>query len=142
MYDLLALPLRLDLSSLRLDLFSLRPILQALGVSVASFVAYALLRHLRRPRTTRLAGPRSTSLLFGVSRTLFGPEADQGEVAERWAAEYGSVYTIPTPLGSTRVVVTDPKAILHFYSRETYGYVQSAFAKIAIENIVSLLICV
>ncbi|KAG1901457.1 cytochrome P450 [Suillus fuscotomentosus] len=84
-----------------------------------------VLRMLRwRVKTTQLLGPPRTSLLYGVSRDL-AISQDSGAIYERWATEYGVVYMIPSVLGQTRVVLCDPRAIAHFYARETRTYVQT-----------------
>jgi hypothetical protein len=62
---------------------------------------------------------------------------DSGATYERWAQEYGAVYSLNGILGRGRIMITDPKAAAHFFSRETFGYVQSNFSKIALGNLVS-----
>ncbi|KAG1814956.1 cytochrome P450 [Suillus variegatus] len=84
-----------------------------------------VLRMLRwRVKTTQLLGPPRTSLVYGVSRDL-AISQDSGAIYERWATEYGVAYMIPSVLGGTRVVLCDPRAIAHFYARETWTYVQT-----------------
>ncbi|KAJ7600586.1 cytochrome P450, partial [Mycena floridula] len=50
-------------------------------------------------------------------------------------AEYGPVFAVPWTLGTTRIIVTDPKAVAHFYARETYVYVQNSLSRVAIANL-------
>jgi len=52
---------------------------------------------------------------------------------ERWATEYGVAYMIPSVLGQTRVVLYDPRAIAHFYARETWIYVQTPLSLALLE---------
>lgn len=85
---------------------------------------------------TPLRGPRSPSFIFGHYRHIQEQNAPE-LVYEKWAAEYGPAYQVAGPLGSKRVVICDPKANAHFYSRETYGYVQTKLAHVFIENLVS-----
>ncbi|KAJ8591195.1 hypothetical protein M405DRAFT_123438, partial [Rhizopogon salebrosus TDB-379] len=47
---------------------------------------------------------------------------DSAEMYERRAEESGVVYKIPGVLGQTRIVLCDPKAIAHFYARESWIY--------------------
>ncbi|CCL99011.1 uncharacterized protein FIBRA_01019 [Fibroporia radiculosa] len=102
----------------------------------AVWLSYKLVTHLRRrARSTLLAGPPNPSWLLGVGRYLT-KSADPGLVYEQWAKEYGSVYKVPATMGYSRVVLCDPKAILHFYSHETFGYMQTELTKRSIENIV------
>ena len=89
----------------------------------------------RRSKTTRLKGPASRSWIFGVARFL-RESGDEALVYEEWAEQYGVVFRMPMALGSSRVVLCDPKAIQHFYSKETYGYVQNATTRIFISDMV------
>ncbi|KAG1904515.1 cytochrome P450 [Suillus fuscotomentosus] len=93
-----------------------------------------VLRMLRwRVKTTQLLGPPRTSLVYGVSRDLAMSE-DSATIYERWATEYGVVYMIPSVLGQTRVVLCDPKAIAHFYARETWTYVHTPLSLVFLEE--------
>ncbi|KIJ59411.1 hypothetical protein HYDPIDRAFT_162418 [Hydnomerulius pinastri MD-312] len=53
---------------------------------------------------------------------------------EAWAEEYGVVYQVPSTLGQRRIVLCDPRAIAHFYARETWTYVQTPLSKAFIER--------
>ncbi|KAG2066948.1 cytochrome P450 [Suillus decipiens] len=77
-----------------------------------------------RLKTTQLRGPPRTSFIYGVSHDLASSQ-DSGGMYERWATEYGVVYMIPSVLGQTRIVLCDPRAIAHFYARETWTYVKT-----------------
>ncbi|KAF9224554.1 cytochrome P450 [Gyrodon lividus] len=90
----------------------------------------------RRLKTTRLRGPSSTSLLYGVGKDL-AESSDAGAMYEAWVEEYGVVYQVPSTLGQTRIVLADPKAIAHFYARETWTYVLTAVVKVFFEKGVS-----
>ncbi|KAG1901360.1 cytochrome P450 [Suillus fuscotomentosus] len=92
-----------------------------------------VLRMLRwRVKTTQLLGPPRTSLVYGVSRDL-AISQDSAAIYERWATEHGVVYMIPSVLGQTRVVLCDPRAIAHFYARETRTYVQTPLSLALLE---------
>ncbi len=99
-------------------------------------VSYTVSRLLRRgtSATTPLLGPPSQSWLVG-NRALAGVD-NEVPIYEKWANEYGRVFQIGGPLGSNRIVLCDPKAIAHFYSKETFTYVQTAFARIFIGTFV------
>lgn len=88
----------------------------------------------RGVRTTSLRGPASESILFGLSRVIRESE-DASLLSEQWAREYGCAYRVPTALGSSRILLMDPKAVAHFYSKETFGYVQTPLARVFIENL-------
>ncbi|KAH7907168.1 cytochrome P450 [Hygrophoropsis aurantiaca] len=100
--------------------------LRAVDILVVSSVTWALLKLIRttrrRLRSTKLRGPPNQSFVFGLGKVLQRAE-DPGAVYEQWAREYGPVYKVPSALGKTRVVLCDPKAIAHFFARETYTYV-------------------
>ena len=52
---------------------------------------------------------------------------DPGPFFEKWAQDYGPVFRVPTAMGQNQLVLCDPKAISHLYSKETYGFVQTGF---------------
>ncbi|KAL1718549.1 cytochrome P450 [Schizophyllum commune] len=83
--------------------------------------------------TTPLRGPPSPNWLFGVHRDIVRAK-DPGAVWENWQREYGLVYATPAPLGETRIALFDPKALAHFYARETWTYVNPRISKMIIEN--------
>jgi hypothetical protein len=101
---------------------------------------WAFVRVLRAVRSqmtmTQLRGPPRTSVVFGVSNDLLS-SADAASMYEHWAEEYGVVYKIPAVLGQNRIVLFDPRAIAHFYARETWTYVLTPLSLIFIEGLVS-----
>ncbi|CDO76372.1 hypothetical protein BN946_scf185011.g36 [Trametes cinnabarina] len=106
----------------------------ALLVTTAVYLFYRIAQSIaRRSRTTPLAGPPRESWLFGIRKA--GNDADSAALYEQWAEQYGPVYRVPAPFGSTRVVLTDPKAIAHFYAHETFTYIQTKLSRVAIENL-------
>ncbi|KAJ7089567.1 cytochrome P450 [Mycena epipterygia] len=106
------------------------------GVLLVSVSAcYILFRRASHRRSTALKGPSSSNFFFGVMPYLM-KAPDSGAVYEEWAAEYGSVFSIPSILGSRRIILTDPKAISHYFTKETYGYVQATTAKRFLDRII------
>jgi cytochrome P450 len=108
------------------------------SILVASgYIGYALFRRFRRPCSTPLKGPPTTgrNFLFGVLPDILKAPYP-GALYEGWAAQFGSVFSVPAPLGSKSLVLTDPKAIAHFSARETYGYVQTPRAKHLLEKLI------
>ncbi|KAG2147447.1 cytochrome P450 [Suillus bovinus] len=103
--------------------------------SFAALLAFVkILRMLRwQSKTTQLPGPPRTSLAYGVSHDL-ALSQDSAAMYERWATEYGVVYMIPSVLGRTEVVMCDPRAIAHFYARETWTYVQTPLSLALLES--------
>jgi hypothetical protein len=110
----------------------LRPYRYAFDTAVACAAVWTLLRWLRtsrqRLRTTQLRGPPSETFLYGVGARIHDAK-DSGAMYEAWAQEYGQVYTVPSTLGSTRIVLCDPKALAHFYAKETWTYMQIPFTE-------------
>ncbi|KAF8812724.1 cytochrome P450 [Phlegmacium glaucopus] len=84
--------------------------------------------------TTPLKGPANPSFLFGYYRHINEVE-DPGAVYDEWAVEYGPAFRVPGGFGSSRVVICDPKANAHFYSKETFGYIQTKLSRVFIENL-------
>ncbi|KAJ6580333.1 cytochrome P450 [Mycena sp. CBHHK59/15] len=90
--------------------------------------------HARRgTHTTKLNGPPSKSLVFGLSRYLF-QSPDISVEYEEWANQYGPAYEIPTALGHKWIVLTDPKALLHFYSSERSVYTRTENDRLFIDK--------
>ena len=100
----------------------------AIGTGVAFAFLGAIYRWYRRPRTTKLRGPPSKDFVFGLSKELFN-SSDFGGMYRDWEKDYGPVYEIPSTLGSTILVLQDPRAIAHLYSKDTWAYHQFKFAK-------------
>ncbi|KAG1885874.1 cytochrome P450 [Suillus fuscotomentosus] len=104
------------------------------GSFAALWALVKVLRMLRlRVKTTQLLGPPRTSLVYGVSRDI-GSSHDRAAIYERWATEYGVAYMTPSVLGQTNVVLCDPKAIAHFYARETWTYVKTPLTLAFLES--------
>ncbi|EPQ51852.1 cytochrome P450 [Gloeophyllum trabeum ATCC 11539] len=110
--------------------------LDVLFLLCCCWLVYKLFHRIRRnTKTVRLNGPQSKSWIFGVGKYV-SDQPDSGAVYEKWASEYGPVYEVPAGLGSRKVILTDTKAISHFFSKETTTYVHTPHAKLVIEGIV------
>lgn len=95
-----------------------------LAILLALRISFRVVRN--KLKTTGLRGPPRKSLIFGWSLNLLEAE-DAGSMYEEWAREYGAVYEVPTTLGGRRIMLCDPRAIAHFYSKETWTYLQTDF---------------
>ena len=116
---------------LGIDGLPVRPLVLCIGLFLL-LGAWFLVRH---RRGTLLRGPPSTSWIFGATKALVG--SPQGVLQyECWAEEYGSVYSIPCELGQSCVVLCDPKAVQHFYARETREYVHTYLLGTIVRRIV------
>ncbi|KAG6330538.1 hypothetical protein ID866_8552 [Astraeus odoratus] len=89
-----------------------------------------------RKRYTKLQGPSSTSLLFGVGKDILD-SPDPSAVYEGWQKQYGAAYEIPMALGKRRVVLHDPKALAHVFNKDMWTYVHTALHKTSLEKTVS-----
>ncbi|KAG1815929.1 cytochrome P450 [Suillus subaureus] len=88
-----------------------------------------------RLKTTQLRGPPRTSFLYGVSHNIAASK-DPGGMYDHWATKYGLAYMIPSVFGKTVVVLCDPRAVAHFYARETWTYVQTPISLAILEPLI------
>ncbi|KAI6136084.1 cytochrome P450 [Pisolithus sp. B1] len=105
---------------------SATPVGVAAGIAVLWILRTSSRIIRNKPKTTGLRGPPRKSLIFGWSMDLLHSE-DTGSVYEEWAREYGVVYEVPTTLGGRKIMLCDPRALAHFYSKETWTYVPTDF---------------
>ena len=101
-----------------------------------TLVVLAIYRSYRRSRTTKLKGPPRNDLIFGATKELFNT-SDLGGMYGNWEKTYGPFYQIPSILGSTILVLQDPGAIAHLYSKDTSTYHQSGLLRAAFAYTVS-----
>jgi hypothetical protein len=118
------------------DLYFVLPPGSMARISVLILGSLYLLRvYRRKQRTTRIRGPQSPGWAFGFAKIILD-STTATELYECWAREYGSVYKVPGVLGQSKVVLWDPKAISHFFARDTWLYNQTPFNKIAVRTTV------
>ncbi|KAF5363712.1 hypothetical protein D9756_001123 [Leucocoprinus leucothites] len=110
------------------------PVISAAFTALLTLFIYKAIPRSWSSRATPLKGPKNISFIFGFYRYI-QEQDDPGAVYETWSRTYGPAFTVPGPFGTKRVVICDPKANSHFYSRETYGYVQPKLARVFIENL-------
>ena len=94
--------------------------------------------HTRRNRiyTPRLAGPTSNSFgFFGVSKTVLHAP-DDGTLFAEWGRKYGTVYEIPSGLGTKTLVLGDLKGLAHLFTHDTTTYTRIGTP--SVQNIVCL----
>jgi hypothetical protein len=108
------------------------------GLTLVSL--YFLRVHRQTQRTTRIRGPQSPSWVFGFAKIVLDSTVTS-ELYEHWANEYGPVYRVPHVLGQSRIILWDPKAISHFFARDTWSYNQTPFNKISIQVTVCPFAC-
>jgi len=88
-----------------------------------------------RSAILNIRGPASSSLLFGITGELTHSK-DPILLYAKWAKEYGSVYHVPTALGTHAVVVCDMKAAAHIFAKDTFVYVKTPGMRLIIEKLV------
>ena len=124
---------------MRVSLY-LQPHLTVSLLLVVAWLSYVVLGKIatsRSDKTTGLNGPENPSLLFGLYRQISEAE-DPGVLFENWSLQYGPAFRIPGGFGSSRIVICDARANAHFYSKETFCYVQTKLSRVFIENLVGL----
>jgi hypothetical protein len=114
-------PITTVLSSLPFDLKH-----QTLIIFFTTLALVIALRlfHTRRNRiyTPRLAGPSSKRFsFFGVSKTVLHA-SDDGTLFSEWGRKYGTVYEIPSGLGTKTLVLGDLKGLAHLFTHDTTTY--------------------
>ncbi|KAI6100627.1 cytochrome P450, partial [Pisolithus sp. B1] len=116
------------LATIHDNLRGVRRLATPLDVATVIVVVWALrgaLRVARRSfKTTKLRGPPRKDLIFGVAKQIL-ESPDPGAMYEAWAKQYGVAYEVPMTLGGKQIVLTDPRALAHYYARETWIYVQT-----------------
>ncbi|KAJ7579172.1 cytochrome P450 [Mycena floridula] len=91
--------------------------LLVLGISIWLLLK-VIEKVVRRSYTNQLCGPTSSpSFLYGYQLKILENQEETANLYQQWAAEYGSVFSMPWILGHRRIVLMDPTAIAHFYAR-------------------------
>ncbi|EIW74088.1 cytochrome P450 [Coniophora puteana RWD-64-598 SS2] len=117
--------------------------LRPLDVAIISLGVWLLLKVARTTRrrlvATRLRGPPRANFFLGQGHVIdkSNDSSDAGPLFEAWEQEYGSVYSVPSTIGIARIVLCDPKAVMHFYQYETLRYDRSEVDKHILKTMVS-----
>lgn len=106
---------------------------------VVKLVQFAL-NQLRSSRLPRLKGPPNNNLFFGRLRELLTSK-DRAALYQSWAEDYGAVYQIPAQLGGRRLILCDPKSIVHLHSKDSFTYQALPLAKKFMKKFVSRYEC-
>ncbi|KZT22698.1 cytochrome P450 [Neolentinus lepideus HHB14362 ss-1] len=94
-----------------------------------------ILRLRQKTMNTPLNGPPRRSLLWHI-QNFMARSTKLLDLSELWIAEYGPVFRLPGLLGSQKIMLADPKALSHYYSKETTTYVKATYLRLALEKIV------
>jgi len=100
-----------------------------IGLAVIGALRVVYLANRKRPGTTRLKGPSCG--FFGAEKVIH-EAPDRTAVYEAWQQEYGVAYEIPLMLGQRRIVLCDPKAVAHFFGRDSWSYVLTEADKVIV----------
>lgn len=118
----------------------LGPKVLAVAAAGAAWLIYRLSKAAGgKSKETKLLGPPSPSWIFGVTRHLTMDSSCA--LYEEWSEKYGVAFEIPTVMGSRRTILFDPRAVTHYFNKDTFGYVHSADRKKFIKQLVSLIVC-
>jgi hypothetical protein len=102
------------------SLSSLSPLSKA-ALTIASFIVVAVARKLLfTSTTTSLSGPPSESWVSGTAIQIINGTR-HGHTKE-WYQQYGSVFSVPWLLGTKQIILCDPKAVAHFYAKDSIIY--------------------
>jgi len=108
------------------------------SISLATFLVFKIVTTPRRKfSTTRLLGPPSPSFLYGVARDTT-ESSDSGSIYEAWMKEYGVAFEVPAALGRKTIMLCDPKALQHYYMRETWTYIPLPWERIIVQRTVNV----
>ncbi|KAH8818784.1 cytochrome P450 [Flagelloscypha sp. PMI_526] len=96
-------------------------------------VSWFISRYRRLRLTTSLPGPPRVHWLWGWSRVIARSDT-VNDIYDGWIREYGSVFSVPTMLWGRRILLTDPKAVTHFYAHDPVIYGQGERGKVFVES--------
>ncbi|KAJ7434801.1 cytochrome P450 [Mycena galericulata] len=97
-------------------------------------IAIAIYWIIRYVRTVRFQGPPSPSFVFGHTKQIT-ESRNPAELYEQWAQTYGSVYQVRGPLGTTRLVICDPRALSHVLALDSWKYSHPPLAQLQITSL-------
>ncbi|KAL4079902.1 cytochrome P450 [Scleroderma yunnanense] len=105
------------------------------SVALAAVLVFKIARNASRRKisTTRLPGPPSPSFIYGVAKDTM-ESSDPGSIYEEWMKEYGVAFEVPAALGRRTIMLFDPKALQHYYARETWTYISLPSARAAMHR--------
>ena len=97
------------------------------------FIAFRLFRFFSNPTLPKLKGPPNPNFIWGTLWEV-NTSRDKGATYGRWAAKYGPVFEIPAQFGGRHIIISDPKAVTHFLSKDTFNYIGTNYSKAFIKK--------
>ena len=105
---------------------------------LATFLVFKIVTTPRRKfSTTRLLGPPSPSFLYGIARDTM-ESSDPASIYDEWVKEYGVAFEVPAALGQKTIMLFDPRALQHYYKRETWTYIPLPSERIVLQRSVNV----
>ncbi|KAJ7679281.1 cytochrome P450 [Mycena polygramma] len=99
-----------------------------------ALIAIAVAWTIRYVLKDRLQGPPSPSFVYGHTKEILESHS-LAELYDGWAKTYGSVYQVCGPLGTTRLVVCDPRVIAHVLALDSWNYSHPPLAQLQITSL-------
>ena len=97
------------------------------------FVVRLIKNSRSRVHTTKLQGPPGENFFVGLFPAISGVDAPL-KAFEKWAKQYGTVFSLPMGFGRQDVMIWDIKAVAHILARDTFSYHQPNFTRVFLEN--------
>ncbi|RXW15841.1 hypothetical protein EST38_g10013 [Candolleomyces aberdarensis] len=97
------------------------------------FVVRLIKNSRTRVHTTKLQGPPSENFFVGLFPAIAGVD-EPLKAFEKWAKQYGTVFSFPMGFGRQDVMIWDIKAAAHILARDTFVYQQSNFSRVFLDN--------
>ena len=64
--------------------------------------------------------------------------SDPASIYEEWMKEYGVAFEVPAALGQKTIMLFDPRALQHYYKRETWTYIPLPSERIVLQRSVNI----
>ncbi|RXW16262.1 hypothetical protein EST38_g9593 [Candolleomyces aberdarensis] len=97
------------------------------------FVVQLIKNSHTRVHTTKLQGPPSENFFVGLFPAIAGVD-EPLKAFEKWAKQYGTVFSLPMGFGRQDIMIWDIKAAAHILARDTFVYQQSSFSRVFLDN--------
>lgn len=112
----------------------------AVAPSVVLLAGYLItrlvIRYKRGFGVNDVNGPPQASFLLGAWNEV-GFTKNTLPFFKRWNEQYGGAVAVYMPFGAKRIILYDPKAIINYFSKDTYEYQHGEMQQRFIENMVS-----
>ncbi|RXW15842.1 hypothetical protein EST38_g10012 [Candolleomyces aberdarensis] len=97
------------------------------------FVVRLIKNSRSRVHTTKLQGPPGDNFFVGLFPAISGVN-EPLKAFEKWAKQYGTVFSVPMGFGRQDVMIWDIKAVAHILAQDTFVYEQPNFTRVLLDN--------